>query len=112
MPDPSSATTIDPVTLAVLRGRLEQVADENPDAKFGDFEQTSLDGYIKAIEQKVARGNEPIADVISENLLGAPCARDLRFVFCQKRLNIVFVIFARRPEFRIDEPRHFDHRIR
>ena len=28
MPDPSSATTIDPVTLAVLRGRLEQVADE------------------------------------------------------------------------------------
>jgi hypothetical protein len=29
-------------------------ADENPEAKFGDFEQTSLDGYIKAIEQKVA----------------------------------------------------------
>jgi N-methylhydantoinase B len=28
MPDPSSAPTIDPVTLAVLRGRLEQVADE------------------------------------------------------------------------------------
>jgi hypothetical protein len=28
-------------------------ATENPDAKFGDFEQTNLDGYIKAIEQKV-----------------------------------------------------------
>ena len=29
-------------------------ASENPDARFGDFEQTSLDGYISAIEQKVA----------------------------------------------------------
>ncbi|WP_053843802.1 hydantoinase B/oxoprolinase family protein [Paracidovorax avenae] len=28
MPDPSLAATVDPVTLAVLRGRLEQVADE------------------------------------------------------------------------------------
>ena len=28
-------------------------ADENPGARFGDFEQTSLDGYISAIEQKV-----------------------------------------------------------
>jgi hypothetical protein len=26
---------------------------ENPDVKFGEFEQTSLDGYIKAIEQKI-----------------------------------------------------------
>jgi hypothetical protein len=26
---------------------------ENPDARFGDFEQTDLSGYIKAIEQKV-----------------------------------------------------------
>jgi hypothetical protein len=25
----------------------------NPDGRFGDFEQTSLDGYIKAIEQKI-----------------------------------------------------------
>jgi hypothetical protein len=28
-------------------------ATENPNAKFGDFEQTSLDGYLKAIDQKV-----------------------------------------------------------
>lgn len=28
-------------------------ATENPDAKFGDFEQTDLAGYISAIEQKV-----------------------------------------------------------
>jgi len=28
-------------------------ATENPNAKFGDFEQTSLDGYIKAIDQMV-----------------------------------------------------------
>ena len=28
MPDPSPVSAIDPVTLAVLRGRLEQVADE------------------------------------------------------------------------------------
>lgn len=27
--------------------------NENPDAKFGDFDQTQLDGYIKAIDQKV-----------------------------------------------------------
>lgn len=28
-------------------------ADTNPEAKFGDFAQTDLDGYIRAIEQKI-----------------------------------------------------------
>lgn len=28
-------------------------ASENPEARFGDFEQTNLDGYVNAIEQKV-----------------------------------------------------------
>lgn len=33
---------------------IDQVwVNENPDAKFGDFDQTNLDGYIKAIDQKV-----------------------------------------------------------
>lgn len=40
---------VEPFDVAI--DRLWQT--ENPDAKFGEFSQTDLDGYIKAIEQKV-----------------------------------------------------------
>ena len=45
----SSGKAVEPFDVAV--DRLMQT--ENPDAKFGEFSQTDLDGYIKAIEQKV-----------------------------------------------------------
>ena len=45
----SSGNPIEPFNPSI--SRLWQA--ENPEVKFGDFEQTALDGYIKAIEQKV-----------------------------------------------------------
>lgn len=72
-------------------------ASENPDARFGDFDQTSLDGYIKAIEQKVAHiaittrtpkhyllpeGQEPSGDAIKSaeaGLVKKVQARQLTF---------------------------------
>lgn len=72
-------------------------ASENPDAKFGDFAQTSLDDYIKSIEQKVSHiavttrtpkhyllpeGQEPSGDAIKSaeaGLVKKVQARQLTF---------------------------------
>lgn len=72
-------------------------ASENPEARFGDFDQTSLDGYIKAIEQKVVHiavttrtpkhfllpeGQEPSGDAIKSaesGLVKKVKARQLTF---------------------------------
>lgn len=49
MEDPVTGKPVEPFDIAIDK----LVTNENPDAKFGEFSQTDLDGYIKAIEQKV-----------------------------------------------------------
>jgi hypothetical protein len=46
----SAGKPVEPFDVAIDR----LIYDENPNAKFGEFRETSLEGYIKAIEQKVA----------------------------------------------------------
>jgi hypothetical protein len=49
MVDPKTNKPVEPYDTAIDK----LWTSENPDTRFGDFEQTALDGYIKAIEQKV-----------------------------------------------------------
>jgi hypothetical protein len=49
MEDPTTHKPVEPFDIAIDK----LITSENPDTKFGEFSQTDLDGYIKAIEQKV-----------------------------------------------------------